>query len=59
VHDNPYVEVTDAGGRLRIDEVPPGTYDYIIWHEKLGEKKGKVTVETGKAAAITVEYSGS
>ena len=44
VHDNPYAGVTDADGVLVIGEVPPGSYGYVAWHEKLGEFRGTVEV---------------
>ena len=44
VHDNPYAGVTDADGVLVIGEVPPGSYGYVAWHEKLGELRGTVEV---------------
>lgn len=59
VHDNPYVAKTDAKGQLTIDEVPPGTYDYVLWHEKFpAERKGKVTVRPGGTAQLDIEYTG-
>ena len=47
VHDNPYLGVTDADGVLLIDDIPPGSYGYVTWHEKLGESRGTVRVAAG------------
>ncbi|MEZ5421113.1 MAG: carboxypeptidase regulatory-like domain-containing protein [Vicinamibacterales bacterium] len=33
VFNHPYFQVTDADGRFRIDNVPPGTYTVVGWHE--------------------------
>ena len=33
VRDNPYVAVTDAEGRFRLTDVPPGRYRIVAWHE--------------------------
>jgi plastocyanin len=33
VRDNPYVVVTDAEGRFRLTDVPPGRYRISAWHE--------------------------
>jgi hypothetical protein len=33
VRDNPYVVVTDAEGRFRLTDVPPGRYRLVAWHE--------------------------
>ena len=62
VFDNPYFAVTDAGGKFKIDGVPPGTYKVKVWHEKLGllksDKDGakvfEVKVEAGKDAAAAL-----
>ena len=56
VHDNPYIAKSDGAGRLTIDQIPPGTYEYVAWHESLGEKKGSVTIEPGKAVAVALKY---
>ncbi len=68
VGSNPYLGATDAKGALTIDEIPPGTYKYKIWHEKLGDqpgmlqftagaKSGEVTIEAGKTAELSFELS--
>ncbi len=33
VTDNPYVAVTNADGSYSIPNLPPGTYNLIMWHE--------------------------
>jgi hypothetical protein len=47
---HPYYTLTDADGRFRLDEVPPGTYDVVAWHAPVvvGLKDGKI-VETTAA----------
>ncbi|HEX7687669.1 MAG TPA: methylamine utilization protein [Burkholderiaceae bacterium] len=37
VVDTPYYARTGAGGRLRIDGVPPGSYQMKVWHSSLPE----------------------
>jgi len=54
VTDNPYAAVSDAKGQLTVDGIPPGTYSYVLWHEKLGEQKGKVTLEANKEATLSL-----
>ena len=33
VFGHPYFATTDADGRYRIDDVPPGTYNVVAWYE--------------------------
>jgi len=33
VHDSPYLAVTDERGAFRIEDIPPGDYRIIVWHE--------------------------
>jgi hypothetical protein len=34
--NNPYYAVTDASGAFRLDHVPPGTYQMVVWHPQSG-----------------------
>jgi hypothetical protein len=34
--NNPYYAVTDASGSFRIDNIPPGTYQMVVWHPQSG-----------------------
>ena len=34
VFDHPYFAVTDENGRYEIENIPPGTYEVVAWHEK-------------------------
>jgi hypothetical protein len=31
--DHPYYAVTDDQGRYRLNDIPPGTYTLVLWHE--------------------------
>jgi hypothetical protein len=47
--------VTGEDGSFAIAGVPAGTWEVTAWHEKLGERKGTVTVPaTGPA---TVDFT--
>lgn len=48
--DHPFAAVTDADGRFRIENLPPGTHTLSAWHERCGwvERAFEVTVEPGK-----------
>src|ERR1051325_3623077 len=48
VFKHPYFGVTKEDGTFTIPNVPDGSYDVTLWHEKLGEQEAKVTVKGGK-----------
>jgi len=56
VVDNPYAVVTKGDGKFELSDVPPGTYEIVVWHESLGEKTSSVTVKAGKTASADVSY---
>lgn len=55
VHHNPYLGVTDAEGALVIDDVPPGSYPWVAWHESLGELRGTVEIPARGDAEIRLD----
>ncbi len=55
VLQNPYFAVTDRKGNFEIKNVPPGTYQLKVWHEKLKEAAQEVVVEAGKP--VSVEFT--
>ncbi len=52
---NPYYSVTGADGTFKIEDVPPGVYNLVVWHPALGEQKAKVKVPKG--ASVTHEFT--
>ena len=58
VTDDPYHAVTDGGGRFTLDDVPPGTYTVVAWHEMLGTVERRVTVAPGETATLDIELEG-
>jgi len=34
VFDHPYFAVTDDSGKYQIDNIPPGNYEVVAWHER-------------------------
>ena len=54
VFDHPYFSVTDDSGKYIIDNVPPGKYEVVAWHERDSKYKGYTKtqlVEIGEGGA--------
>lgn len=47
--NNPYYALTDANGRYKIDNIPPGTYQLVVWHPQTGH---------GSSRTVTVKPDG-
>lgn len=49
VTDHPYVAVTDADGKFKIENLPVGVHKFAVWQEKCGfvERNFEVTVKAG------------
>ncbi|HLZ35803.1 MAG TPA: carboxypeptidase regulatory-like domain-containing protein, partial [Nitrospira sp.] len=44
--NNPYYALTDADGKFTIENIPPGTYQLVVWHPQTGPGATKmVTVK--------------
>jgi plastocyanin len=57
VQENPYYVVTDEKGAFKLTDVPAGSYDLRVWHEKLGQTTQKVTVQPGADTTVTFELA--
>ncbi len=55
---NPYFAVTDNSGNFKLTDVPAGTYNVEVWHEKLGKSSQKVTVKGKEDAKASFELAG-
>ncbi len=56
IHTNPYIAVSDAKGKIVLDEIPPGEHRYVAWHEQLGEKRGTVKIEANGVAHLNLKF---
>jgi plastocyanin len=52
VFNHPFFAMTDAEGRYRIDNVPPGTYGVIAWNEGTSSETRPITVPDGGTAEL-------
>lgn len=52
---NHHFATTDAKGQFRIDGIPAGTYDVVVWHPNGTEVQKSVKIEPGKAATLTTQ----
>jgi plastocyanin len=52
VFSHPFFAITDADGRYRIENVPPGTYGVIAWNEGLSSEAKPITVPDGGVAEL-------
>ena len=56
--EKPYFAVTDNSGSFKLTDVPAGTYNVEVWHEKLGKSSQKVTVKAKDDAKVNFELAG-
>lgn len=56
--ETPYFAVTDDSGSFKLTDVPAGTYNVEVWHEKLGKTSQKVTVKAKDDAKVNFEMAG-
>ena len=59
VSPHPYYAVTDGSGGYLIKDVPPGSYEVRVWHERLGEKTTGVTVAAAKTTTLSIELAAA
>ena len=54
VLDNPYFAVPDTDGNYRIDNIPPGTYSVIGWHERSERTEQQLTLQAGDSVELDI-----
>jgi plastocyanin len=52
VLDNPYFTKPAADGSFRIDDVPPGEYTVVAWHERAQPTSRQVVIAAGQATVV-------
>jgi len=53
VFDHSYFAIPGPDGRFSIPDVPPGAYNVIAWHERVGEVTLRTAVVAGRASTLT------
>jgi plastocyanin len=53
VFDHPWFTTPNDEGAFSIDGVPAGEHMLVAWHERIGERRDKVTIRPGAATTIT------
>ncbi len=56
VTPHPFVAVTAADGAFRFDNVPPGRYTLVVWHERFGTKQQRVRVDAHVETRIALSF---
>ena len=56
VFDHPYFAVSNAAGQFSLHLVPPGEYQLVAWHEKLGTQTSPVTVQAGQTGSVNLTF---
>ena len=56
VFDHPFHTTSGDTGDFGID-VPPGTYELVVWHEKYGEQVSTVAVADGETLELSFTFS--
>jgi hypothetical protein len=59
VMEHPFFAVSGADGGFTIAGLPPGEYLLEAWHEELGTRTVRATVEGGAEAAASFAFGGS
>ena len=52
--NNPYYALTDENGKFSLEQVPPGTYQLVVWHPQTGA--GLIKIVTVKADGKVTEH---
>jgi hypothetical protein len=55
VFAHPWFTVPSGEGTFTIDNVPAGDHTLAAWHERIGERRDRVTIRAG--AATTVSFT--
>lgn len=52
VFDHEWFTIPSEDGSYSIDNVPPGEHTLVAWHERIGERRERVTIKAGAPAQM-------
>jgi hypothetical protein len=55
--DSPYWAVTREDGTFVIEDIPPGEYSITAWHPSLGMRQQRVSLGSGGAVEIVLDFT--
>jgi hypothetical protein len=58
VSPHPFVAITEADGKFTFEGVPAGSYQLVVWHERLGARVMPVKVSSGGTLELHVNLTG-
>jgi len=58
VMPHPFYAVSQANGTFTINNLPPGNYTLVAWHEKYGQQKQQITVGKKESKTVTFNFKG-
>ena len=53
VFDHPWFAIPDDNGTFSLDGIPAGDHTLVAWHERIGERRDRVTIRTGQATEVS------
>lgn len=58
VTDHPFVAVSDTKGKFEIKDIPPGTHEFVVWHEGRGYlvKAKAIEFKAGETTTLDLEF---
>jgi hypothetical protein len=56
VAPHPFVAVTEADGAFQFDDIPPGRYRLVVWHERLGVTRTSLRIDAGVQTRVELTF---
>jgi plastocyanin len=53
VFDHPWFTIPDERGTFAIGGVPAGEHTVVAWHERIGERRDRVTIRSGQVTEVS------